>query len=107
MLYEVITRSIIPNTVPESSAGATAVPGALSSGTVHTHTQEPPEGGTTNATQNLTSTSSLEYAVTQAKSHKLATSIIAVLLIGAIAVASYFAFFSGADEQIESIAVMP
>jgi len=59
------------------------------------------------STQNLTSTSSLEYAVTQAKTHKLATTVIAILLIGVVAAASYFAFFSGSSGEIESIAVMP
>ncbi|HZE72930.1 MAG TPA: FlgO family outer membrane protein [Pyrinomonadaceae bacterium] len=56
-----------------------------------------------------TSSSSLEYAVTQAKSHKLATAIIVVLLVGAISTVSYFAFVSrgGSTKQINSIAVMP
>ena len=55
-----------------------------------------------------TSSSSLEYAVTQAKSHKLATAIIGVLLVGVISTVGYFAFVSrGSTKQISSIAVMP
>jgi len=54
-------------------------------------------------------TSSLEYAVTQAKSHKLAAGIVVLLLLGVVATASYFAFVSkrGSTKQISSIAVMP
>src|SRR5258705_10731864 len=62
------------------------------------------------ATQNITSSSSsLEYAVTQARSHKLATTIIGALLVGLISTVSYFAFVSrgGSTKQINSIAVMP
>src|SRR6267142_2293261 len=62
------------------------------------------------ATQNITSSSSsLEYAVTQARSHKLATTIIGALLVGLISTVGYFAFVSrgGSTKQINSIAVMP
>jgi serine/threonine protein kinase/tetratricopeptide (TPR) repeat protein len=55
------------------------------------------------------SSSSLEYAVSQAKSHKLATAIVALVLLG-VATIGYFALASrrstGAG-QINSIAVMP
>jgi len=55
-----------------------------------------------------TSTSSLEYAVTQAKSHKLVSAIAVIVLLGAISVLAYFAFFTATDtRQIRSIAVMP
>jgi serine/threonine protein kinase/Tfp pilus assembly protein PilF len=56
-----------------------------------------------------TSSSSLEYAVTQARSHKFITAIIGVLLIGVISTVSYFAYVSrgGSTKQISSIAVMP
>lgn len=55
------------------------------------------------------STSSLEYAVTQAKSHKLAAGMFALALLGAILTVGYFAFVSrgGSTKQISSIAVMP
>jgi TolB-like protein/Flp pilus assembly protein TadD len=62
------------------------------------------------AIQSITnSSSSLEYAVTRAKSHKLAIAIIGVLLVGVISTAGYFAFVSrsGGTKQISSIAVMP
>src|SRR6267378_1738081 len=56
-----------------------------------------------------TSSSSLEYAVTQAKNHKLATAIVVLVLGGMISTVGYFAFVSrgGSTKQIESIAVMP
>src|SRR5882672_10017097 len=56
-----------------------------------------------------TSSSSLEYAVTQAGSHKFITAIIGVLLVGVILTVGYFTFVSrgGSTKQIGSIAVMP
>jgi TolB-like protein/Tfp pilus assembly protein PilF len=52
--------------------------------------------------------SSLEYAVNQVKSHRLATTAIAVALLGVISVIGYFAFASrNGVKQIKSIAVMP
>src|SRR6266498_4018639 len=62
------------------------------------------------AMQNITSSSSsLEYAVTQARSHKFATAIIGVLLVGVISTVGYFVFVSrgGSTKQISSVAVMP
>ena len=55
------------------------------------------------------SSSSLEYAVTQAKTHKLVTGIVAMVLLAGIATAGYFAFVSkgGSKDQINSIAVLP
>ncbi len=58
-------------------------------------------------TQNVTTSSSLEYAVTQAKSHKLATAIIGIVLLSIISAIAYFGFFAKSNNQIESIAVMP
>ena len=61
-------------------------------------------------TQSSRSSSSLEYAVNQAKTHKGATAIVALVLIGVITTISYFAFASkptGTSGQINSIAVMP
>jgi serine/threonine-protein kinase len=68
------------------------------------------KGGQTAATQSMTtSSSSLEYAVTQAKSHKLVTAIIVVLLVGVISTVAYFVFVyrGGGTKQINSIAVLP
>ena len=50
-----------------------------------------------------TSSSSLEYAVTQAKSHKLATAIIGVLLVGVISTVSYYAFVSRGQHKSRSV----
>ncbi|HJZ10587.1 MAG TPA: tetratricopeptide repeat protein, partial [Acidobacteriota bacterium] len=60
------------------------------------------------ATQNVTTSSSLEYAVTQAKSHKFVTAIVGIILLGAISAIAYFGFFANrSKKQIESVAVMP
>jgi eukaryotic-like serine/threonine-protein kinase len=61
------------------------------------------------ARSGTTTSSSLEYAVTQARSHKLVTATIGVLLVALISIAGYFAFVStvGSAKQIGSIAVMP
>ena len=62
----------------------------------------------TNATQNVTTASSLEYAVTQAKSHKFVAAIVGVILLGTISAIAYFSFFAKSETgQIDSIAVLP
>src|SRR5262245_57113029 len=55
------------------------------------------------------SSSSLEYAVIQAKNHKLASVAIGIVLLGLISAAGYFAFVSKGSNrnQINSIAVLP
>lgn len=56
------------------------------------------------------SSSSLEYAVNQAKSHKLATVLVSFVLLTLVATVAYFAFASkrgSGSGQINSIAVMP
>ncbi len=98
-----LERSVIPNRDTSETLAENAS-NLLSLGGVST------TSGQTGATQNITtSSSSLEYAVTQAKSHKVATSIAAVLILGIVSAAAYFAFFSkrGSSGQINSIAVMP
>ncbi len=99
-----LERSVVPNreTVKASLENATQIyasdPVAATS------------SGQAAATQNITSSSSsLEYAVTQARSHKLAMAIIGALLVGLISTVSYFAFVSrgGSAKHINSIAVMP
>jgi serine/threonine protein kinase/Flp pilus assembly protein TadD len=99
-----LERSIIPN----REAANTSLENA---------TQMYPAGsvaatrsGEASATQSVTtSSSSLEYAVNQAKSHKLVSAMIGVLLVGTISIVGYFAFVSrgGSTKQISSIAVMP
>jgi serine/threonine-protein kinase len=65
--------------------------------------------GQISPTQSVTtSSSSLEYAVTTAKSHKLGVAVIGLLLIGIIGAGTYFGFLRNAGtRQISSIAVMP
>lgn len=94
-----LERSIIPNKETEAAVGETAlVPGS---------TGETATASGAMSTQNLTSTSSLEYAVIQAKSHKLAIAVISILLVGFVSAVAYVAFYSRASGQIDSIAVMP
>ena len=61
------------------------------------------------STQNITSSASnLEYALTQAKTHKLATGAIGLVLLGLISLTGYFAFaVKSSRNQINSVAVMP
>jgi serine/threonine protein kinase/Tfp pilus assembly protein PilF len=99
-----LERSIVPNreTANASLENATQIYAADAVAAT--------SSGQAAATQSLTtSSSSLAYAVAQAKSHKLATAIIGILLVGVISVAGYFAFVSrgGSTRQISSIAVMP
>jgi TolB-like protein/Tfp pilus assembly protein PilF len=100
-----LERSIIPNraaTTESANENQTQVyAGSSVAGT---------SSGQAAATHSVTtSSSSLEYAVTQAKSHKLATAIIGLLLLGVISTFGYFTFVSrgGSTKQISSIAVMP
>ncbi len=87
-----LERSVVPNR--EAAAGVIAdhqtrlneSVAATSSGPI-----APP--------QNVKS-SSLEYAVTQAKTHKLVTAIVAFALLGAIVTVSYFAFASRGGGKI-------
>jgi eukaryotic-like serine/threonine-protein kinase len=59
-------------------------------------------------TKDAHSASSLEYAVTQARSHKLAAAIVGIVLLGAVSAVGYFGIFAGGGKkQIESIAVLP
>ena len=99
-----IERSVVPNRATATGLNESETRlyspdsvGATRSG------QAPP-------TQHVTSTtSSLEYAVTQAKSHKLATAIVGLVLLALISSVSYFAFLSSgsSNSQINSIAVLP
>ena len=98
-----LERSVVPNreTAGTSAENATQM---LSGG------GESTISGQTAATQNVTTSSSgLEYAVTQAKSHKLVSAIAGLLLLGVISTIGYFAFVSkgSGSKQINSIAVLP
>ncbi len=105
---EELERSSVPQSTGSSNVGtaqigehATAAFGvAPSDGTLAAAT-EPPKGGT----QNL---SSLEYAVSQAKGHKLAVAVAAILLVAVITAVGYFGLFAKRSSgTINSIAVMP
>src|SRR5262249_36123748 len=100
-----IERSIIPSreaTTAAISESETRVYSADSVGATR--------GGPVIPTQDVKSSSSLEYAVTQARTHKLATAILGVAILGMIVTVAYFAFVykrSSGSGQIQSIAVMP
>ena len=98
-----LERSVIPNRDTEA---------AIENETTHPFADESTDktaSGQAPVTQNVTtSSSSLEYAVTQAKSHKALFAFLGLILIGVISAVAYFAFFAGtASNQIDSIAVMP
>ncbi|HYX27091.1 MAG TPA: tetratricopeptide repeat protein [Pyrinomonadaceae bacterium] len=99
-----IERSIIPNR--EATTGAI---GESETRFYSTDSAAATGSGQVIPTQNVKSSSSLEYAVTQAKSHKLATAIVGLVLLAVVSTVGYFAFVSrrsGAG-QINSIAVLP
>ena len=100
-----LERSIIPNRTAATESANENQTQVYASGSVAATSS-----GQAAATHSLTtSSSSLEYAVTQASSHKFVTAIIGVLLVGLISTVGYFAFVSrgGSTKQISSIAVMP
>src|SRR5437773_1319154 len=100
-----LERSVLPNRAATTESANENQTQVYGSGSVVATTS-----GQAAATQGVTtSASSLEYAVTQAKSHKLATGMLGVLLVGVISTVGYFAFVSrgGSTKQISSIAVMP
>jgi len=99
-----LERSVIPNRETANPSLENATQMYAADAAVATRS------GQAAATQSVTtSSSSLEYAVTQAKSHKLATAMVGVLLVVAISTVGYFAFVSRGinTKQISSIAVMP
>src|SRR5258705_7096045 len=99
-----LERSIVPNREQDAESGKENETRAYTQKSV----EETREGQGAKATQNVTTSSSLEYAVTQAKSHKLVSAFAGLLLLGVISAFAYFAFFTkGGSKQIESIAVMP
>jgi eukaryotic-like serine/threonine-protein kinase len=98
-----LERSVIPNKADVTGAGVKKATQVYAVGGAAATQGE----GAAVKTQAATSVSSLEYAVTQARSHKLAVAVIGVALLGVIAVA-YFGLFAGSRSgQIDSIAVLP
>ena len=97
-----LERSFIPNRETADASLENATQANTTGSAAATRSGQAP------ATQQITnSSSSLEYAVTQAKSHKLASAIIGLLLLGVISAAGYWSFFSSSTSQINSIAVLP
>ncbi len=99
-----LERSVVPNRETAKASLENATQMYRSNGVESTRS------GQARATHSVTSSSSsLEYAVTQAKSHKLATVIVVLVLVGVISTVGYFAFVSrgGSTKQISSIAVLP
>src|SRR6202171_833725 len=85
-----LERSIIPNRAATTESANENQTQVYGSGYV-----APTSSGQAAATHSVTtSSSSLEYAVTQAKSHKLATAIVGLLLVGVISTVGYFAYVS-------------
>src|SRR5258707_861189 len=99
-----LERSIIPNLAATRESVNENQTQVYGSGSV-----APTRSGQAAATHTVTtSSSSLEYAVTQARGHKLATAMIGVLLVGVVSTVGYFAFSRGSStKQISSIAVLP
>src|SRR6266536_249759 len=99
-----LERSVVPNRETAKASLENATQMYRSNGVESTRS------GQARATHSVTSSSSiLEYAVTQAKSHKLTTVIVVLMLVGVISTVGYFAFVSrgGSTKQISSIAVLP
>jgi len=95
-----LERSIAPNREPSTAADEQETQFLASSTKSNAET----------STKNLTaSSSSIEFAVNQVKSHKLTAAIVGVVILGAILAAAYFASRSQLDtgSQINSVAVMP
>ena len=100
-----LERSVVPNRAATTESAGENQTQVYASGSVAAT-----KSGQAAATHSITSSSSsLEYAVTQAKSHKLFAALIGVLLVAVISTFGYFAFVSrsGSTKQISSIAVMP
>jgi eukaryotic-like serine/threonine-protein kinase len=96
-----IERSVAPRHDPASS---------LSETETRPFNIDATRSGQSSPTKGESSSSSLEYAVTQAKRHKLATTIVAVVLLAVITTVGYFAIASRQSINvgpINSIAVMP
>ncbi len=100
-----LERSVVPNRAATTESASENQTQVYASGSVAAT-----KSGQAAATHSITSSSSsLEYAVTHAKSHKLFAALIGVLLVAVISTFGYFAFVSrsGSTKQISSIAVMP
>jgi eukaryotic-like serine/threonine-protein kinase len=96
-----LERSVVPNREIANAENETQIYASDAVGTTKSGQAAAPHSVTTPS-------SSLEYAVIQAKSHKLVSAIVGIVLVGIVATIVYFAFVSkGSTRQISSIAVMP
>jgi TolB-like protein/lipoprotein NlpI len=96
-----LERSVIPNRAEVTAAGNE------NATQVH-EVGETLDAGKEAKTNAATSVSSLEYAVTRAKSHKLATAAVGIILLSIISAVAYFGYLAkSGSKKIESIAVMP
>jgi eukaryotic-like serine/threonine-protein kinase len=96
-----LERSVIPNRETHSQISGEGETQFYTAGAQRT------ASGQTTAAQNVTSSSSLEYAVNQVKSHKGTTAVVGVILAAAIGLIGYFSLVRTASGQINSIAVLP
>lgn len=99
-----LERSIIPNRDAAIGSIDDIAAQIYASGSLATRSAQAP------ATQHPSSASSLEYAVTQAKSHKVATAIAGIALLSVVVTVAYLVFLRKGNSsagQIKSIAVMP
>jgi len=103
-----LERSIIPNKEETIELADAENETQIFSDKSIEETKEENERLKTQNETKVTNASSLEYDVKQAKSHKLTSAIVAIILLGAISAIAYFVFFANSNtNQIESIAVMP
>ncbi|MCA1624634.1 MAG: protein kinase [Acidobacteria bacterium] len=98
-----LERSVIPNREATTDIAAENATQIYSEKSI-----EETKSEAAKTTQNITNSSSLEYAVTQVKSHKFVTAAAGIILLSIVSAIAYFSFFAkSATKQIESIAVMP
>jgi len=98
-----LERSVVPNRELATSTTENETR-TFASGIEATRSGQAP------AAQHVTSsTSSLEYAVNQARSHKAVAGLVGVFIVGVITAVAYFGFFARAGDSgiVTSIAVMP
>ena len=101
-----LERSIIPNKEEITQTGDEKETKFINAKSAEETNVESDKLKTQNETK-VTNASSLEYAVSQAKSNKLVSVMIGLILLSIISVVAYFAFFASNNDSIDSIAVMP
>src|SRR5262249_42708115 len=100
-----LDRSIVPNRDAATASIDDRATQVYASGSLATRS-----GPAASVAQQSSSASSLEYAVTQAKTHKLTPAVVGIVLLAVVVTVAYFAFLRKGNStagQIKSIAVMP